>query len=410
MKFFHDLPVRLKLYLSMGFILAMMLIGTLMAFYVINYARSSSATILSLILAFLSAAGILSGIVVTWFIAKSLSAPLIAMVRIAEQIAAGDLSSVDDLARLYGNKSESGKLSIAFQKMTVNLREVISSMIEIESRLMSSTNQIATVAEKTGNASQQIAITMQEVAEGAQDQSNQLAKAAMELEQLFGESKILQSNSQDSFNSMQLLRQVIDSSAKNVHTLGERSNQIGMIVATINDIADQTNLLALNAAIEAARAGEQGRGFAVVADEVRKLAERSASSTKEIEKMIHETQLDTGKAIESMENGVSQVEIGVRYAQESEKKATGVNENTLHINDVISNVARVSEANSTAAKTVSFSSEEMRVQIEEIVTSLQTLRDLSEQLSNVSRRFIIDKDVHISKPTSIAKSIVKKAA
>ncbi|MBV5336518.1 MAG: methyl-accepting chemotaxis protein, partial [Deltaproteobacteria bacterium] len=115
----------------------------------------------------------------------------------------------------------------------------------------------------------------------------------------------------------QRIAERVREAATNAEELGSKSNQIGTIVGTIQDIADQTNLLALNAAIEAARAGEQGRGFAVVADEVRALSERTTKATKEIADMIRMVQQETGGAVKAIENGVLEVENGTREASRS---------------------------------------------------------------------------------------------
>ncbi|HZX30919.1 MAG TPA: PAS domain-containing methyl-accepting chemotaxis protein [Rhodocyclaceae bacterium] len=139
------------------------------------------------------------------------------------------------------------------------------------------------------------------------------------------------------------LADTVKTSAAQVDTLGERSSEVGRIVAVIREIAEQTNLLALNAAIEAARAGEQGRGFAVVADEVRKLAERTGKATQEIGAMIAAIQDDTHKAVDGMRSGAAQVEDGVNLVQEAEQALRSINgqmEQTVRMVDDISAASR----------------------------------------------------------------------
>lgn len=151
---------------------------------------------------------------------------------------------------------------------------------------------------------------------------------------------------------MELLAAAVSSSATIITELGKSSDQIGVIVGTIEDIADQTNLLALNAAIEAARAGEQGRGFAVVADEVRKLAERTTKATKEISDMIRQIQQDTHGAVDSMQNGKEKVSTGVDLANKTGEALAKIVRMVSESADMIQQIAVASEEQSSATQQI----------------------------------------------------------
>jgi methyl-accepting chemotaxis protein len=157
----------------------------------------------------------------------------------------------------------------------------------------------------------------------------------------------------ETIEGMSKISHSVNESSSTVEALGKRSEQIGEIVKVINDIAGQTNLLALNAAIEAARAGEQGRGFAVVADEVRKLAERTTSATHEIGDMITGIQDDTTKAVESMHAGTKEVEAGVILANQAGEALQEIVSSVQGVSDMVQHIATAAEEQSTTGDVIS---------------------------------------------------------
>jgi methyl-accepting chemotaxis protein len=243
---------------------------------------------------------------------------------------------------------------------------------------------------------------------------------------------------QKTVTGMSRIKDAVDASAARVTELGAKSEQIGTIVETIDDIAAQTNLLALNAAIEAARAGEQGKGFAVVADEVRKLAERSGRATKEIAELIGYVQRETDAAVAAMRIGAAEVAAGTGLADqagaslealaaavEATKSAVGritvavgsmgeasegvvaatdaiaaiavrtndaalrMSENAESVSNAVQMIAAVSEENSASAEAASSVTEEMSAQIQEVVASAATLSEMAGHLDGLVGRFVL---------------------
>jgi methyl-accepting chemotaxis protein len=347
-----------------------------------------------LVMIILGVAALIIGTIISLITARLITVPLKKSVGMADKISRGDLSC-DDLD--IHSKDEIGVLSDSLNKMKKSLRHVIGEISDTASHLASSSVELsATVTEITKRVDEQAG------------KANQVATASTEMSQtvldIAKNSSDIASSSQGTLKTaeegaavvgktveeVQEIAETVEDLAKMMTSLGDRSKQIGDIVGVIQDIADQTNLLALNAAIEAARAGEQGRGFAVVADEVRKLAEKTAKSTSEIRDMIKAIQEETERAVLSMGEGTKKVESGVRLATEAGVALNNIVSSVNGLQGMVQQIASATEEMSTVSEEISSDIEVIATVSRETSAGSTQIAQEADNLSRMSAELKTD--------------------
>ncbi len=282
------------------------------------------------------------------------------LIQFGNELGEGDLTKEITISR----NDELGLLGRCFNDFTRKLGSIVAKLVDavaVLSRSAQGMGQSATTikdsAIKQSNQSAQVSKALVELNKTVAEVARNSQRAAESAQQAAQEARQGGEIVDQTVHGMQLISHTMQASTQVVHTLGKSSDQIGAIIKVIEDIADQTNLLALNAAIEAARAGEQGRGFAVVADEVRKLAERITQETKEISQMIGKIQGETKGAVKAMEEGGLEVTKGVELANKAGEALKRIVLVVGQMTDMVSQIAAAAEEHSATTQEISASVE-----------------------------------------------------
>ncbi|MCC5880238.1 MAG: methyl-accepting chemotaxis protein [Idiomarina sp.] len=326
-------------------------------------------------------------VIIGFLAVRSISRPLGQVNSMLNTLANGDLTGrLDD-----SSKDEFGELSGNINKLILNLRHLIEGIADRATQLATAAEESSSVSAQSRNSIQeqrsqveQVATATQEMSSTSTEMAGGANQALQEIQHSDEEAKRVRVISDENKRTIQALAEEIQNASDVINQLSENSANIGGILDVIRGIAEQTNLLALNAAIEAARAGEQGRGFAVVADEVRTLASRTQQSTEEIQNMIERLQTDSSRAVSVMERGRTQAQTCVTQSDEASVALQAITESVHQASDSSTAIAAAAEQQSATAQDISEKLEEIVAIAEQAEAGAKQTSQASEEVAKLS--------------------------
>ncbi|MCC9024187.1 methyl-accepting chemotaxis protein TlpB [Bacillus nakamurai] len=393
----------------------------------LNEIKDASKPVLTMGMIVLGASVIIGGILIL-LIVRSITTPLKRLVRSSKQISGGDLTETIDIR----SKDELGELGASFNEMGESLRGLISAIQSSVDNVAASSEQLTASASQTSKATEHITMAIEQFSNGNEEQSEKVESSSAKLNHMNdGLLAVSQTSAaiteaskqsteiagtgetyvQKTVGQMKLINQSVQQAEAVVKGLEAKSKDITHILRVINGIADQTNLLALNAAIEAARAGEYGRGFSVVAEEVRKLAVQSADSSKEIEKLIQEITAEIDTSLHMFTSVNEEVQSGLTVTDRTKESFQNIfgmtneiaeklqsmnstveqlSDSSQHVSAAVTDIADVSRESAASIQDIAASAEEQLASMEEISTSADTLAQMAEELRELTKQFKIN--------------------